>query len=88
MPRSRAWPTSKSNSVNPTSTHDRGRQEVRALFLPLGLVRRAAQRHGRLAIQGPLPEQRAVATVLADTGAELAGLEQRRDKTRALGVSA
>ncbi len=32
----------------------------------------------------PLPEQRAIATVLSDMDAELAALEQRRDKTRAL----
>jgi type I restriction enzyme S subunit len=32
----------------------------------------------------PLPEQRAIATVLSDMDAELAALEARRDKTRAL----
>jgi type I restriction enzyme S subunit len=32
----------------------------------------------------PLPEQTAIATVLSDMDAELAALEQRRDKTRAL----
>jgi type I restriction enzyme S subunit len=32
----------------------------------------------------PLPEQRAIATVLSDMDAEIATLEQRRDKTRAL----
>jgi type I restriction enzyme S subunit len=32
----------------------------------------------------PLPEQTAIAEVLSDMDAELAGLEQRRDKTRAL----
>jgi type I restriction enzyme S subunit len=32
----------------------------------------------------PLPEQTAVATVLSDMDLELAALEQRRDKTRAL----
>jgi type I restriction enzyme S subunit len=32
----------------------------------------------------PLPEQRAIATVLSDMDAELYALEQRRDKTRAL----
>jgi type I restriction enzyme S subunit len=32
----------------------------------------------------PLPEQTAIAEVLADMDAELAALEQRREKTRAL----
>jgi type I restriction enzyme S subunit len=32
----------------------------------------------------PLPEQTAIATVLSDMDLELAALEQRRDKTRAL----
>ena len=32
----------------------------------------------------PLPEQTAIAEVLSDMDAELAALEQRRDKTRAL----
>ena len=32
----------------------------------------------------PLPEQTAIATVLSDVDAELAALEARRDKTRAL----
>ena len=32
----------------------------------------------------PLPEQTAIATVLSDMDAELAALEARRDKTRAL----
>jgi len=32
----------------------------------------------------PLPEQTAIATVLSDMALELAALEQRRDKTRAL----
>ena len=32
----------------------------------------------------PLPEQSAIATVLSDMDLELAALEQRRDKTRAL----
>jgi type I restriction enzyme S subunit len=32
----------------------------------------------------PLPEQTAIAAVLSDMDAELAALEQRRDKTRAL----
>jgi type I restriction enzyme S subunit len=32
----------------------------------------------------PLPEQTAIAEVLGDMDAELAGLEQRREKTRAL----
>jgi len=32
----------------------------------------------------PLPEQTAIAEVLSEVDAELAGLEQRRDKTRAL----
>jgi type I restriction enzyme S subunit len=32
----------------------------------------------------PLPEQAAIASVLSEMDAELAGLEQRRDKTRAL----
>jgi type I restriction enzyme S subunit len=32
----------------------------------------------------PLPEQTAIAEVLTDVDAELAALEQRRDKTRAL----
>ena len=32
----------------------------------------------------PLPEQQAIAAVLSDMDAEIAALEQRRDKTRAL----
>jgi type I restriction enzyme S subunit len=32
----------------------------------------------------PLPEQTAIASVLSEMDAELAGLEQRREKTRAL----
>ena len=32
----------------------------------------------------PLPEQNAIATVLSDMDLELAALEQRREKTRAL----
>ena len=32
----------------------------------------------------PVPEQTAIAAVLSDMDAELAGLEQRREKTRAL----
>jgi len=32
----------------------------------------------------PLPEQRAIAAVLSDMDAEIAALEARRDKTRAL----
>jgi type I restriction enzyme S subunit len=32
----------------------------------------------------PLPEQSAIAAILSDMGAEIAALEQRRDKTRAL----
>ena len=32
----------------------------------------------------PLPEQQAIATVLSDMDAEIAALEQKRDKTRAL----
>ena len=40
---------------------------------------------GQLAINlPPLPEQTAIAAVLSDMDAELAALEQRRDKTRAL----
>lgn len=36
------------------------------------------------AILPPIPEQTAIAEVLSDMDAELAALEQRRDKTRAL----
>jgi type I restriction enzyme S subunit len=32
----------------------------------------------------PLPEQRAIAAVLSDMDAEIAALERRRDKTRAI----
>jgi type I restriction enzyme S subunit len=32
----------------------------------------------------PLPEQRAIATVLSDMDAEIAALERRREKTRLL----
>ena len=32
----------------------------------------------------PLPEQRAIADVLSDMDAEIAALEARRDKTRAI----
>jgi type I restriction enzyme, S subunit len=32
----------------------------------------------------PLPEQRAIVTILSDMDAEIAALEQKRDKTRAL----
>ena len=40
---------------------------------------------GRIAINlPPLPEQTAIAAILSDMDAELAALESRRDKTRAL----
>jgi type I restriction enzyme S subunit len=32
----------------------------------------------------PLPEQQAIAAILTDMDAEIAALEQKRDKTRAL----
>ena len=40
--------------------------------------------HQYLASYPPLPEQRAIATVLSDMDAEIAALECRRDKTRAI----
>ena len=38
----------------------------------------------RFACRSTVPEQTAIAEVLSDMDAELAALEQRRDKTRAL----